>query len=225
MNPLPDPVLDEHHGGEAAVDLHSIGTFLRQWLRNPVKMASVTPSGKQLAHLMVEQLPQDAARVVELGAGTGVFTRALLDAGIAASQLLVVEINPDLVAFLRKRFPDVTVACADARHLDALAVEHGLLADGKLDAVVSGLGMLSMSAELRVGILRAAFAALGERGRFIQFTYGPASPVRRQEREALGLRVRRMGFAVRNLPPATVYVYERYHSQQIASVRAPTPGA
>lgn len=225
MNPFRDPSLDEHHGGEAAVDLHSIGTFLRQWLRDPVKMASVTPSGKQLAHMMVEQLPADCSRVVELGAGTGVFTRALLDAGIAPSQLLVVEINPDLVGFLRKRFPEVTVACADARHLDVLAAEHGLLADGKLDAVVSGLGMLSMSAQLRVEILRAAFAALGDSGRFIQFTYGPASPVRRKEREALGLRVRRMGFAVRNLPPATVYVYQRYHSHEIASVRAPRQSA
>lgn len=219
MNPLRDPALDEHQGGEATIDLHSIGTFLRQWLRNPVKMASVTPSGKQLAHLMVDQLPQGASRVVELGAGTGVFTRALLDAGIAPSQLLVVEINPDLVAFLRKRFPEVTVVCADARHLDALAAEHALFADGKLDAVISGLGMLSMSAELRVDILRAAFAALGDGGRFIQFTYGPASPVRRREREALGLRVQRMGHAVRNLPPATVYVYQRYHSREIASVR------
>ncbi|MBS0381618.1 MAG: methyltransferase domain-containing protein [Proteobacteria bacterium] len=220
MNPLRDPALGGQDGGVVSIDLHSIGTFLRQWLRNPAKMASVTPSGRQLAHMMVQQLPQGAARVVELGAGTGVFTRALLDAGISPSQLLVVEINPDLVAFLRRRFPGVAVVCADARHLDVLAAEHGLLMDGKLDAVVSGLGMLSMSSELRVGILRAAFAALGDDGRFIQFTYGPGSPVRRREREALGLRVRRTGHAMRNLPPATVYVYQRFHSHEVASVKA-----
>src|SRR5574337_676926 len=104
-------------------------------------------------------------------------------------------INPDLADFLRERFPGVAVACADARHLDVLAGEYGLLAGGKPGAVVSGLGMLSMSSALRCEILRAAFAALGEGGRFIQFTYGPVSPVRRREREALGLRVRRAGFA------------------------------
>jgi phospholipid N-methyltransferase len=60
---------------------------------------------------------------------------------------------------------------------------------------------------------------LGEGGRFIQFTYGPASPVRRHERDALGLRMHRAGFAPRNLPPATVYVYQRLRSRQIASVR------
>src|SRR6185437_5885194 len=143
-------------------------------------------------------------------------------AGIPPSQLLVVEINSQLVEFLRERFPGVSIACADARNLDALAAEHGLLRDDdKLDAVVSGLGMLSMSSELRCDILRAAFAALGDTGRFIQFTYGPVSPVRRRERELLGLRMRRVGFAMRNLPPATVYVYERLRSHEIASVRQP----
>ena len=221
MSSLSNHSLDEHHGGEAAIDLHSIRTFLRQWLRDPVKMASVTPSGRQLARLMVAQLPEGCSRVVEIGAGTGAFTRALLDHGVAPSQLLVVEINPDLANFLRARFPGVTVACADACHLDTLAEEHGLLAEGKLDAVVSGLGMLSMNSGLRIAILRAAFAALADDGRFVQFTYGPASPVRRRERDALGLRVKRAGSAMRNLPPASVYVYQRLRSHEVASIRQP----
>jgi phospholipid N-methyltransferase len=225
MKPLSDPLLNDHHGGEAAIDLHSIRTFLRQWLRDPVKMASVTPSGRQLAQLMVAQLKEGTSRVVEIGAGTGVFTRALLDYGIAPSRLLVIEINPDLAGFLQERFPGVAVACADARDLDVLAEDHGLLADGKLDAVVSGLGMLSMNSEMRVAILRAAFAVLGDDGRLIQFTYGPASPIRRRERDALGLRVKRAGATMRNLPPAAVYVYQRLKSREIASVRQPSPGA
>lgn len=222
MSHLSDPSLNQHDGCEAAIDVQSFRTFLRQWVRDPVKTASVAPSGRQLARLMVAQLVPGSARVAELGAGTGVFTRALLDAGISPSQLLVVEINPQLVEFLRERFPGVSIACADARNLDALAAEHGLLRDDdKLDAVISGLGMLSMSSELRCDILRAAFAALGDTGRFIQFTYGPVSPVRRRERELLGLRMRRVGFAMRNLPPATVYVYERLRSHEIVSVRQP----
>ena len=216
MTPSSVPDLRPQHNGDAAIDLRSTRTFLRQWLRNPLRMASITPSGRQLARLMVKQLPAGASRVVEVGAGTGVFTRALLGAGLLPSQLLVIEINPDLAAFLRDRFPAVTVACADARHLDTLASEHGLTAGGKLDAVVSGLGMLSMSGALRTEILGAAFRALADAGRFIQFTYGPVSPVRRQERAALGLRVRRAAFAPVNLPPATVYVYERSSPHQAA---------
>lgn len=220
MKPLLDPSAAAHAGDAAPLDLRSIGAFFRQWMRDPVKMASVTPSGQQLAHLMVAGLPDGAARIAELGAGTGVFTRALLDAGIAASQLLVVEINPRLADFLRERFPTVAIACADARRVDVLAGERGFLADGRrLDAVVSGLGMLSMSSALRVQIVEAAFRALGPDGRFVQFTYGLVSPVRRSERDALGIRVRRTGFALRNLPPANVFVYQRMHSHQIPAIR------
>ena len=217
MSRLTEAPMNDHHAGEVALDLHSTRTFLRQWLRDPVKMASVTPSGRQLAQLMVAQLPEGSPRVVEIGAGTGVFTRALLDNGVAPSRLLVIEINPHLADFLRARFPGVAVACADARHLDRLAAEHGLLADAKLDAVVSGLGLLSMSGQLRSAILRAAFAALAEQGRFIQFTYGPRSPVRVRERNALGLEVRRAGSVLRNLPPASVYVYQRRNREAAPS--------
>lgn len=218
MGPIRDAIVHNRHG-EAVIDARSTLTFLRQWLRNPAKMAAVSPSGRQLARLMIEQLPEGCSRVVELGAGTGVFTRALLDAGIEPSQLLVVEINPDLVDFLRERFPGVKVVCADARHVDALASQHELSSRGGVDAIISGLGMLTMNGDLRLAILRAAFAALGDDGRFIQFTYGPFSPVRRREREALDLRVQRTGFALRNLPPANVFVYQRCRSHEIASVR------
>jgi phospholipid N-methyltransferase len=222
MNRFTEPSVDEQRAGEVALDLHSMRTFLRQWLRDPVKMASVTPSGRQLARLMVAQLPEGSPRVVEIGAGTGVFTRALLDYGIEPSRLLVVEINPHLADFLRARFPGVAVACADARHLDRLAADHGLLAEGEPDAVVSGLGLLSMSGELRREILRAAFAVLADEGRFIQFTYGPRSPVRTHERDALGLEVRRAGSVLRNLPPASVYVYRRRAAQASRAAASPT---
>lgn len=214
MNPQ-DAMRDapDARDASAALDLHPARTFLGQWLRDPVKMASVTPSGQQLAQLMVRQLPPGAQRVVELGAGTGVFTRALLDAGISVARLLVVEINPHLAEFLRNRFPGVTVACADACNLESLAREHGLVAgDGKVDAVISGLGLLLMRSETRCDIVRAACATLGKHGRFIQFTFGPMSPIRRQECDALNLSVHRAGLALRNLPPAAVYVYRPRHA-------------
>lgn len=103
MSPLPDSRWRVPRGGDAALDLRSMRTFLRQWVRDPVRTASVAPSGRQLARLMVAQLPVGCTRVVEIGAGTGVFTQALLAAGIAPRQLLVVEINPQLADFLRAR--------------------------------------------------------------------------------------------------------------------------
>jgi phospholipid N-methyltransferase len=58
-------------------------------------------------------------------------------------------------------------------------------------------------------ILDEAFACLRPGGRFIQFTYGPQPPVADVVVEGLGLQVHRGDFVLRNMPPATVYVYER----------------
>jgi phospholipid N-methyltransferase len=184
-------------------------TFFRQWLRNPRAMAALSPSSRQLAKLMIDQLPLGSRHIVELGGGTGVITQALLEHGIEPQRLLVVELNEELHQLLHQRFPDVRVVCGDAQELKSIVVNGGFAQGESVDAVVSGLGMLSMSRTTQRAILSGVFAVLGERGRFIQFTYGPASPLSRELLSELGLQGQRVGVAWLNVPPATVYVYTR----------------
>jgi len=184
-------------------------TFFRQWLRNPLATAAISPSGAQLARLMLAELPAGTRRVIELGGGTGVFTAALINHGIAFDDLMVVELNEELHQHLLRRFPQAHVACGDARELPSLAARCGFADAGPADAVVSGLGLLSMSRATQSAIVEAAFECIRPDGRFIQFTYGPTCPVPRDLLRALGLRARRAGIALWNVPPATVYVFER----------------
>lgn len=209
------------HAGTCSREGSMGWTFFRQWLKNPFGIAALSPSSRQLGRLMIDQLPGDCRRVVELGGGTGVFTRALLHHGIAPQDLLVVELNDELHRLLEQRFPAVRVVRGDARELGELVRGDGFAESAAVDAVISGLGLLSMSRDTQRRILEAAFAVLGPQGRFIQFTYGPASPVSRELLGELGLRVRRGGVAWANVPPATVYVYSRSHTQSIRAVRAP----
>ena len=198
------------HGVGLAAEAIPALTFFREWLRNPFAMAAVSPSGRQLAGLMVEQLPPHTQRVIELGGGTGAFTRALLDSGIAPRHLLVIELNESLHRLLSGRFPSVHVECGDARNVQAIARRRGVLDEnGEVNAVVSGLGLLYMPHHVQREILRAAFAVLGPRGRFVQFTYGPISPVPRSLLQELDVKARRAGTAWRNVPPANVFVYQR----------------
>ncbi len=185
--------------------------FIGQWLKNPRQTAAVAPSSPELAAAMLGELPANAHRVIELGGGTGAITRALVDAGIGGDALLVLELNEELHAHLRRRFPEEVLVLGDAVELPRLASEAGFLDAGPADAVISGLGLLAMDRELVTKILRSAFACLRPDGRFIQFTYGPVSPVSDTVLDALGLRMRRGEFVLRNVPPATVYVYERIH--------------
>lgn len=161
----------------------------------------------ELAAAMLTELPLHTARVIELGGGTGALTRALLAHGVPGDALLVLELNEELHEHLHQRFPQVRIVLGDALQLPTLATDW--LAQGAADAVVSGLGLLSMPRETQRGIVQAAFACLREGGRFIQFTYGPQAPVADEVVRELGLTVRRGDFVLRNVPPATVYVYTR----------------
>jgi phosphatidylethanolamine/phosphatidyl-N-methylethanolamine N-methyltransferase len=190
-------------------------TFFRQWLKNPLRVAAISPSSRQLARQMMTQLPRNCGRVIELGGGTGVFTQALLEHGIAPEELLVLELNEELHQHLVRQFPQSKVVCGDAGNLRAIAEEHGFGGERKADAIISGLGLLSMPRQLQQSILQAAFDAMRPEGRFIQFTYGPANPVTREVIEALELSSRRASFTWWNVPPATVYVYQRRVSRQI----------
>jgi phosphatidylethanolamine/phosphatidyl-N-methylethanolamine N-methyltransferase len=184
-------------------------TFLWQWLKSPRSMASVAPSGRQLGQLMADALPAGFHRIVELGAGTGAITDALVRHGISPTSLLAVEMNPILHEVLARRFPQLHLAHGDARHLRELVIESGAFVCGEVDAVLSSLGLLSMPKELQRDILAAAFDVLRADGVFIQYTYGRSSPLDEDVCRQLGLRSTQAGLAWRNLPPARVYVYRK----------------
>ena len=184
-------------------------TFFWQWLKNPLRTAAMVPSSSELAAAMIAQLPDGTQRVIELGGGTGAITRELLAAGIRANQLLVLELNEELHAHLHTRFPGVHVVLGDARSLPQLAHESGYLEAGPADAIVSGLGFLTMPPSLQRDIVAAAFDCLRPDGVVVQFTYGPSAPLADAVVRKLDLIVQRGEFVLRNVPPATVYVYSR----------------
>ena len=169
---------------------------------------------------MIAQLPDSPERIVEFGGGTGVFTRALIDHGLDRDQLMVVELNGALHRMLKRRFPETRVVRGDARNVAALVAREKFAEAGGVDAVISGLGLLSMNRNVQREILAAAFNVLKPGGRFIQFTYGPVGPVPRELLGELDLNSRRASVAWINVPPATVYVYSRNRSTAVHAVRA-----
>ena len=78
-----------------------------------------------------------------------------------------------------------------------------------MKAVVSGLPLVSMTQHSRRAIISQAFATLPEDGAFIQFTYGLVSPVSRTLRAEVGIVGERRRWIRLNVPPATVWRYQR----------------
>lgn len=179
--------------------------FLRAGLRDPRRVGAVAPSGRALARLITSEIGDASGPVIELGAGTGVFTRALLDRGIPERHLILVEADPHLARMLQTRFPAAQVLAMDAGHLRRLD-----LCDGHgAGSVVSGLPLLSMPRREIMSVLRGAFRRLRSDGALYQFTYGPRCPVPGAILKQLGLRAQRIGWVANNLPPAFVYRIER----------------
>jgi phospholipid N-methyltransferase len=168
-------------------------------------VAAVAPSGDPLARLITQEIGPANAPVLELGAGTGVFTRALIERGLRESDLTLVEYGSEFTTMLQHRFPQARVLWMDAAKLSRC----DLFPDANVGAVISGLPLLSMPPRKVISILSGAFCYLRPDGSFYQFTYGPRCPVARPVLDRLGLKARRIGGTVRNLPPAAVYRFTR----------------
>lgn len=190
--------------------------FFSKWLQAPLRVASVTPSSAHLARAMAAALPAGDGLVVELGGGTGPITQALLDTGLDADHLTVIERDPHFCRYLEKRFNIARLICGDALDLQTLIREQ--VGGMPVRAVVSGLPLLTMSPVLQRNLLDQALALTHGLGPFIQFSYGWGSPLKSSVRASLGLSARCAAHVWRNVPPAKVWVYETQHADDLAGI-------
>ena len=178
-------------------------TFAREILAGPRAIGAVCPSSPHLARAMAGELGNiDDGLVLELGAGTGSITHALLQQGIAPGRLVAVERSAALVAHLRKRFPAVRVIEGDATQLKTLLGDDAT----RVQAVVSGLPLRSLPRPVVQKISQQIRHLLPENGCFVQFTYDlRTSSVCEHE----ALKNARSRIIWNNLPPARVETFVR----------------
>lgn len=176
--------------------------FFVEYVRDPRGVAAVLPSGLALAALITRHVGPATGPILELGAGTGVFTQALIDRGIAPGSLTLVEKHPRFAHLLRRRFPGATVIGTDAASLFDLP-------PASFGAAICGLGLLNMPPAVVEAILRGAFAGLRPGGALFLFTYKRGCSVPDVLLDRLDLVATRVGGTFHNLPPASVYRIER----------------
>lgn len=173
--------------------------FFRTWLKSPLKTAAYGPSSPALARAVAEAArPGREGPVVELGAGTGALTRALVHAGVAPERLILFESDPQFVASLRRSFPGARIVSGDAYDAPALLGAIGAA------AIVSGLPLVQHPG--RAAFLLDCLRTLGRPGaRFVQLTYMRGSPV--PLARLAGVESEVSSTVWRNFPPARVWSY------------------
>jgi phosphatidylethanolamine/phosphatidyl-N-methylethanolamine N-methyltransferase len=177
--------------------------FLRAWMRSPRAVGAMAPSGKALAQAITRHTDASTGTVLELGCGTGAFTRALLERGVAETRLVLVERDPSFAHDLQQRFPQATVLQADAA---SASLRGALVAMGcRPGAIVCGLPLLNMTPRQQIRVMHGVFSVLQPQGALYLFTYGPRSPLCEAVARRLGLEAVRMERVLGNLPPAQVW--------------------
>ena len=178
--------------------------FFKGWMDKPRAVGAIVPTSGVTARKMASVVnPHSGLPVLELGPGTGVITKAILQAGVKPQNLWSIEYSQDFVLHLREAYPGVNIIHGDAFDLDTtLGDERGTV----FDSVVSGVPLLNFPVERRVAYVEGLLDRIPAGRPIVQITYGPVSPV------PVGrgnYSVEHFDFILRNIPPSRLWIYRR----------------
>jgi phosphatidylethanolamine/phosphatidyl-N-methylethanolamine N-methyltransferase len=187
--------------------------FVAEALADFGTVGAIAPSSRYLTRAMLRPLPLENARVVvELGPGTGVMTRALLDTLPRNATLLAFEINERFARHLQSSISDPRLVVIHAP-AEELAEELNRRGYRHVDAILSSLAMGLMSDRQRHALLSEISIRLKKKGTFTQYQYLHGLQLRDRQLSKFDMdallkryfRFVQRSITWRNLPPAFVF--------------------
>ncbi|HXT69283.1 MAG TPA: methyltransferase domain-containing protein [Vicinamibacterales bacterium] len=182
-----------------------------KFLRNPRTVGAVSASSKAMARQMVAEIPTDKpVNVVELGPGTGSFTRAIVERLAPGSRFVAIELEPEFVERLRPRWPSVEFVLGSAVELEQLVTARRMQ---PIDHIVSGLPFASLRVEDSSKIMDGILHTLRPGGTFTTFQYlhgywmAPGRLFRREMSRRLGHGQRQL--VMKNFPISFILTWTR----------------
>jgi phospholipid N-methyltransferase len=186
--------------------------FLAAALRSPATMGAVVPSSQRLGAVLASVVPRSGSPVVvELGPGTGAVSAVIAQRLPPGARHLAVELDPEMVEYLRRTRPELEVVPGNAAQLAALLAERGVT---HVDAVVCGLPWALFDDTTQESLLEQVSTVIGTTGAFTTFAYLHGMTLTAARRFRRTLRdtfdeVLVSATVWRNVPPAFVYVCRR----------------
>lgn len=172
--------------------------FARNFLNNPLRNASIMPSSSFASKAMLKGLDFSVIdTVVELGPGTGVFTKEIVKRCRPNTKIILVELEKSYVRSLKEKFDgQAIVENQSAYYLDEILKKHGVVTP---DLLISGLPFFE---EALSPHLLKTIKSLTEQGTIFRFfTYMP--PAVKRIYKNLPIRMHR--FVLRNIPPLWIF--------------------
>ena len=132
--------------------------------------------------------------IIELGAGTGIFTEHILKKAKKWTKIICFEIQDNYIKILQKRFPNqIIIEKEDVKNIDQIKQKYWIK---KIDLIISWLPFkpaYSIHKEIKDYISEGTI--------FRSFTYQP----RTFEKQYNDLPIQKKWFTLLNIPPARVY--------------------
>jgi phosphatidylethanolamine/phosphatidyl-N-methylethanolamine N-methyltransferase len=148
--------------------MQSLNTFIGQSLRHFITVGSVAPSSTFLAKRMMKNV--NCPVILELGPGTGVFTKEILSKLPKDGILISIESNEIFVNYLNNTIKDkrLKLIKGDALYLKKFLKENGF---DKVNCIVSGLPIGNFKKEDKQKLMEEIVECLDDDGVYIQFEY------------------------------------------------------
>lgn len=175
--------------------------FIQQFWREKKMVGSISPSSPFLTEKMLENVNFKEAKVIlEIGPGTGVFTRRILKKISPDARLLVFELNHDFYNTLKEEIKDERcLFINDSAEFIQKYLHLNQLED--VDYIISSLPLSNIPIRIVLKILHASKNVLTKNGKFIQFQY---SLNQKKALEHVFSEVT-IDFTTWNIPPAFIY--------------------
>lgn len=179
--------------------------FVKAAIKNPLDVSTVFPTSRWLAaRLLDEVLITNDSFIVEVGAGTGAITQHLLRRlSKPSEQYLGVELNQQMVNYLRTYFPNMKFEQGPAQNLSVW------LGEKKADGIVSSLPWTVFSEAVQRETLSAVYDSLKPGGVFVTYmclnsSWYPQAKRFKEKINSMFRSVDKTPVEWRNIPPAFV---------------------
>lgn len=192
--------------------LQEYRTFMTQAAREPSTVGAVLPTSRHVARAVADVVPASGApTVLELGPGTGALSDELHARIPEGSRHVAIEIDPELVRYLRAAKPWLEVVEGDATYVRELLEPLGIT---RVDAVISSIPWTLLEPQKQREVLNALGEVMAPTAVFTTVTYlttlwrSNTIKFLDQLRQAFE-EVTPRAAVWRNMPPARVYICRR----------------
>ncbi len=182
--------------------------FLNNFKDNAVRTGAIAPSSKTLAKYITDIALLDERKcIVELGSGTGSFTKEIIKKKSKGSLFFSLEINKYFAEKTKTCCPDATIHNDSAENIQKYLKEAQ---KDECDCIISGLPWSCFDEKYQTDLIDRIYESLERNGEFLTFAYLQSSflPQGIKFKKLLNDRFKvviQTKIIWNNLPPAFVY--------------------